>query len=105
MKCLIFNENFENFKFPEKNHVFFSEIFFSIPKKNNFSELKKKVGHSFDAEKTDLSIGDVFQAIRALVLSEISGKCKKIYGKYTIFALNPLHLIRGSELDSQGQIH
>ena len=45
-------------------------FFFSTPKIYIFSELKKKVGYSFDVKNCDLSIADVFRAIRALLLPE-----------------------------------
>ena len=43
--------------------IFFD--FFSTKKKIFFLELKKTFDYSFDAEKTELSIGAIFSAIRA----------------------------------------
>ena len=40
-------------------------IFYVIEKNNIFFEVEKKNGYSFDAEKSYLSIGGVFRAIRA----------------------------------------
>ena len=59
------------FRFLKMFDFFSSEVFFLISKKYFFSELKKKVGYSFDVKKCDLSIADVFRAIRALLLPEI----------------------------------
>ena len=39
------------------------EFFFIIEKKYFFSELKKILRYSFDAEKVDLSIGGIFRLI------------------------------------------
>ena len=55
----------------------FSRTFFLISKKYFFSELKKKVGYSFDVEFRDLSIADVFRVIRALLLPENNSFLKK----------------------------
>ena len=38
------------------------KTFFLSAAKNFFSELRKKIGYSFDVEKPDLSISDVFIA-------------------------------------------
>ena len=72
MKKLIFSGFW---KIPKKNLRFFS-----ISKKSFFSELKKKVGYSFDVKNWDLSIADVFRAIRAILLPE-----KVIYPKNGLF--------------------
>ena len=45
----------------------FSENFFEIEKNILFSELQNFLGYSFDAEKSELSIGDVFRAIQTLL--------------------------------------
>ena len=42
------------------------DFFFDREKKYFFSELRKKIGYSFDAELSELSIYEVFKAIRAL---------------------------------------
>ena len=63
-KKIIFQKMFENF------HFFF-KCFFDRSQKKYFSELKKKVDHSFDAKNCDLSIYNVFGAIAALLHDEI----------------------------------
>ena len=62
MKKLFFFPDFE--KFSKKISDFFRS------QKNFFSELKKKVGYSFDVKNWDLSIAGVFRAIRAILLPE-----------------------------------
>ena len=65
MKILWFPIDIFMFFHFSKNFTFF-KIFFRSIKKYLFSELKKKVGYSFDVEKVDLPIYDVFSAFWAL---------------------------------------
>ena len=68
MKKLIFPGFWKILK---KNLRFFFDL-----KKKFFFGVEKKVGYSFDVKNWDLSIADVFRAIRAILLPEKS-ICKK----------------------------
>ena len=64
------NQNVDFFFSTEKIFIFSTDIFlifFSIAKKYVFSELKKKIEHSFDVEFCVLSIYEVSRAFPALL--------------------------------------
>ncbi len=73
---MVFIEHFDFFYFSKMFEK--CSLFFDRSQKFYFSELKK-VEYSFNVKNCDLSIADVFRAIRALLLPErasaIPGLC------------------------------
>ena len=63
------SKNVQFYVFDQNFHIFDFEISHFFCSKFLFSELKKKVEYSFDVKNCDLSIADVFGAIRALLLT------------------------------------
>ena len=94
-KSMFFNEksydfslkNIDFFTF-ENNSQKFQFLFFDREKNNIFSELKKKLGHSFDVENCNLSIYEVFRAFWAWQRYENLGWLKNLIIWLVLFLIH-----------------
>ena len=69
----------QNFRFSGNLHekYFWPKNIFDLEKKSFFSELGKKLGHSFDVESWELSISEVFRVIPALCREIDTNMCQQ----------------------------